>query len=1108
MNFEKLDQIVIEFIENLHCAEKNFKNNLTAYIKILQENQQLIFIDIRQWKHFFLSLYTRLMNGNKTTENCTKEQIKYKTQNYKRKTIKALRDVEEYMQDIFCDIAFNDKYKITYETLTEYLQDYDNFKNNRVFNPQPENANKYKVEMNMTEFPVRYTDQFQQIVHYKCKNKNNNIKLQIQENINNAKKRKLKICLEGNEENFSNKNIRKLMFNKDICAELCNAIKADYSRNVIDSNVPPKTSYMVHTVTQSVVNDDKNKQATGNSKNKNKKIMDNKVTQSDSEEEVSLDNTNHRTNEAGESDKSTQYESESSNAEKIVKKKNMTINIVKTKRKKTTKNTLVKDIEPDKSIKIVKYKKRKKAAKNTLAEDIEPDKSIKIVKYTKRKKAAKNILAKDIEPDKSIKIVKYKNKIQHKKKNLKSNVSLINKVKRKKSLPIKKLKSKKSIKKVANQKWGRKKLAVKNPLSVDKIIIYTAYLQEIKKNMNLYIEIFSDRIIDYNYCECFIHSVEGFNYFNKIFADFMENNIIVNNNNNFEPTFDFGTSLGGENDLLRKSFSYSFDKLLYENATIDNLSKIETQSFPDYFVILIIKFIVGALKNADLIPESAFACNTDGNLGIDVLLTSPGAKRELPHYDLPEEEGGVSVIINQTMLELSTIYIYDIHNFPTSVCIPPCGFVYFKGNVLHYGSENNTNEDIYEIYFRIDPNYIHQANEVNAAKFMDAGIMKNDDAEDNENFIKSFCDKNFNFQPRYIIQTMVNAAYNKENVYDSFREMLNKEGCFILNFPVHINNEHCEKYNYIMKNILQAESQKLSEKFAGIFLTEHEEYTHKSLYDYNKELTVNFLAVLNDLVLTLKHDIKTFLFVPALFLKEKFELKVVEELNKIATPRNEDKNSGCSGNLIYINMSKDTMHVKFRLKTFKLEPMGFFIVEILSKCSTLEFFGEKKNQLLLTLRLNTTGDFAYSQELTEIIRDLKNDLSIKTIEYYEEIFKAKFENSKENFLKYTERNNKHVDTLKYKISGDELELDSKTKIIELQNDLNNFKQLYDSQNKSFDFFLRNSQESVCNLLEKLKAEKIDLSKHNGYDAEENEIFDGNMEEDILIKSFSLNNFYK
>jgi hypothetical protein len=53
MNFEKLDQIVIEFIENLHFAEKNFKNNLTAYIKILQENQQLIFIDIRQWKHFF-----------------------------------------------------------------------------------------------------------------------------------------------------------------------------------------------------------------------------------------------------------------------------------------------------------------------------------------------------------------------------------------------------------------------------------------------------------------------------------------------------------------------------------------------------------------------------------------------------------------------------------------------------------------------------------------------------------------------------------------------------------------------------------------------------------------------------------------------------------------------------------------------------------------------------------------------------------------------------------------------------------------------------------------------------------------------------------------------
>ena len=71
-----------------------------------------------------------------------------------------------------------------------------------------------------------------------------------------------------------------------------------------------------------------------------------------------------------------------------------------------------------------------------------------------------------------------------------------------------------------------------------------------------------------------------------------------------------------------------------------------------------------------------------------------GSELEILHFNNTARCG---VFINFNKKEL-LIQIYNEYNIPTEVSIPDIGFLFFR-DVLYCDSANNTNRDIYKIFF-------------------------------------------------------------------------------------------------------------------------------------------------------------------------------------------------------------------------------------------------------------------------------------------------------------------------------------------------------------------------------------------------------------------------
>ena len=117
-------------------------------------------------------------------------------------------------------------------------------------------------------------------------------------------------------------------------------------------------------------------------------------------------------------------------------------------------------------------------------------------------------------------------------------------------------------------------------LSPDKIVNYSAYLQECEKFIN------SNTFLNYEKkwfdCKIDISKNQNFNYFEKKVTEFIEKKLTISKNNVY-----------GEE---RKSISYNFNEELYNNASICDLSNMETTDLPEFYVMIIVKFIIEALK--------------------------------------------------------------------------------------------------------------------------------------------------------------------------------------------------------------------------------------------------------------------------------------------------------------------------------------------------------------------------------------------------------------------------------------------------------------------------------------------------------------------------------
>jgi hypothetical protein len=156
-----IEQTIIQYIELINCSELKFRENFNNCLLYLKLKKNLLFEDIRYWQHFFLSIYTSLMNAEKknyTVDDANKRRSKSYV--YKRRVIKALHTAEECTQELFSDIAYNDKYRVNYAKLSMYHLVYDNYKLDKQYNNLPEI--QYKVEKNTTGIPSRYNYQFQQ----------------------------------------------------------------------------------------------------------------------------------------------------------------------------------------------------------------------------------------------------------------------------------------------------------------------------------------------------------------------------------------------------------------------------------------------------------------------------------------------------------------------------------------------------------------------------------------------------------------------------------------------------------------------------------------------------------------------------------------------------------------------------------------------------------------------------------------------------------------------------------------------------------------------------------------------------------------------------------
>jgi hypothetical protein len=291
--------------------------------------------------------------------------------------------------------------------------------------------------------------------------------------------------------------------------------------------------------------------------------------------------------------------------------------------------------------------------------------------------------------------------------------------------------------------------------------------------------------------------------------------------------------------------------------------------------------------------------------------------------------------------------------------------------------------------------------------------------------IKIFCDREFNFQPRNMIITLIRGAYFEINYYYLLK-MFYERGVMIINFPLSINNsyEFINEYNNLLQNVLQIEGKALTKdarldlkRGSNSYLIRGSDSNFKFLPI--QILTSNFFAIINDFVMFLFYDFHIYHNVPIICCDEGTRINAfrIELVSKGKIDEDGDielwtidcfdknidcvdeygtSNYDCVDGRLYVNLSQHTIYINYisvhlkKLKILKLEPMGFFF-SCVSTGFFVRFFCFYDNQIILIFRLK---DFIFKKQ-TNKKEDEQLELGVKYEELkknYNILMKEKFGN--------------------------------------------------------------------------------------------------------------------